>query len=407
MNRLLIISGDPHTENATGHIRLDSFAGLLPAFGWETTLLCPQTPRWEKDRKPMPHRGGIYRAFAPCQTPKAAGKATIAAQLMGLEDRQMAWIPSAIKAGSKIIEWKKPDIVMVSGPPFSTGLVGLRLKRKHGLPFIMDYRDTWIDNIGRGRETTLHQKWYYDREAKIDAEADAVIHATEIWRQNYLKRYPDYPPEKVHEIPNGYEPEDYFDIKPAEPPYFMVGYIGTLTPAYDLKFLSAYKTVCDLLKPFKENSRFVMAGRVYPPHDSAIEHLSREAPILHIGLLPRQEAIELTAACHLLVYHGVPEMGKTEMSSRIYEYAAIGQRILAAVHSESEIANIIKQTNSGEIIPLETTDPIAGYMSRYTAHWEAWQSGSYEPCKKNDDALNDYTRAMAAQKLALLLNEVR
>lgn len=48
----------------------------------------------------------------------------------------------------KIITLHKPQVALMTAPPFSTLLLGGYLKREYGLKIVLDYRDAWTNNPG-------------------------------------------------------------------------------------------------------------------------------------------------------------------------------------------------------------------------------------------------------------------
>ena len=60
-----------------------------------------------------------------------------------IPDARVGWKPFAIKAALNEIALGQVAGIISTGPPHSTHLAGLALKKKTGLPWIADFRDPW------------------------------------------------------------------------------------------------------------------------------------------------------------------------------------------------------------------------------------------------------------------------
>jgi hypothetical protein len=66
--------------------------------------------------------------------------------LIHIPDPRIAWIRTAIPAGTRLIQEWKPDIIFASAPPYTSLIVACRLSRAFDIPWVADLRDLWADN---------------------------------------------------------------------------------------------------------------------------------------------------------------------------------------------------------------------------------------------------------------------
>src|SRR5690606_27069748 len=83
-------------------------------------------------------------------------------------------------------------------------------------------------------------------EREIFTRASAVVVTTEATRADFLRKYPWCPPEKVHVITNGFDPEDFAHVtrepKFLEPGLLPLTVTGTVETLFDLMpFLTALR----------------------------------------------------------------------------------------------------------------------------------------------------------------------
>ena len=62
-----------------------------------------------------------------------------------LPDARIGWIPSATRAARLLLRKNKFNVVMTTGPPHSAHLIGKRIARSTGMPWVVDMRDPWTD----------------------------------------------------------------------------------------------------------------------------------------------------------------------------------------------------------------------------------------------------------------------
>ena len=59
-------------------------------------------------------------------------------------DPQILWNPSAFRAAAQTLRTQTHDAILVTGPPFSSFLLGCKLKHHFGIPLVLDFRDEWM-----------------------------------------------------------------------------------------------------------------------------------------------------------------------------------------------------------------------------------------------------------------------
>ena len=58
-------------------------------------------------------------------------------------DSRMFWINDVVKRASSFINKNNINCVITTSPPFSTNIIGYKLKLKNNIKWISDYRDPW------------------------------------------------------------------------------------------------------------------------------------------------------------------------------------------------------------------------------------------------------------------------
>lgn len=138
-NRLVLISWHPPESEAIAARRVAAFVQQLPLQGWSVDLITRSTTR---------HRPGVRVHVIPDRINELRGRMAgsrtwwwrIASAVMFrvlVPDEQVLWSRRAAAMCGRL----NPDVVLVSGPPFSQFFVAA--SRKGRAPVVLDYRDLW------------------------------------------------------------------------------------------------------------------------------------------------------------------------------------------------------------------------------------------------------------------------
>ncbi|HEX6987538.1 MAG TPA: glycosyltransferase, partial [Planctomycetaceae bacterium] len=237
---LLIVHDFPPTSSA-GVFRTVRFAKYLPAYGWEPLVLTasvgsgdeggrrllrdlPDGLRierirpwsWRRSAEKRTGGGGSSAESLEARDRNGMGRERglsmrIAASawqfLTETPDRQVWWVGPAVRAGRRLIREHRPEIVYTSGPPHSVHLIGLRLKRVEGLPWVADFRDPWARRPWAKRRNPWGNRLAGRFERFCVRFADRVILNTDAAAEEFRRAYPGEPAEKFDVIPNGCDPD--------------------------------------------------------------------------------------------------------------------------------------------------------------------------------------------------------
>ena len=64
---------------------------------------------------------------------------------IGFPDDCIGWYPFAVRAGSRLVESWRPDVIYASAMPYTSLLVAARLSREYEIPWVAELRDLWVD----------------------------------------------------------------------------------------------------------------------------------------------------------------------------------------------------------------------------------------------------------------------
>jgi len=279
------------------------------------------------------------------------------------------------------------DLVVTSGPPHSTHLIGLELQQ-HGLRWWADFRDPWTDIYyyrmfypsawARRRDAAL--------ERKVLQRAERVLCVSDDLKRLLASKIGG-DSAKFLVVPNGYDPADFDEQAPVpQNAVRSLVYTGTLTLDYPLEALySALRTYCGA----HGELRLIFAGRPAREAQDALESLARELPLRveFKGYVPHAESVALLQGADALLLL-IPELPNNRgiLTGKLFEYLGSGRPIWGFGPVDGDADRILRQAEAGGL--YEDAQEAAAAL----AHCPA-QGASLE-------ARHRYTRLGIAQELA-------
>jgi len=237
--------------------RSAKFAKYLARLGWQVTVVSVVRPAFEPldvTLEAEVNRIGIavervpYRAKFR-QLDRLPGGWRLRAVLedwLLFPDRMKAWMAPALAVARKIVEQNPGIVIFSTSAPYTAHLIGRELKRQYGNPWVADFRDEWSQNpyqtTTRGYRFRRHQK----AEQTVLNEADIVISVTETISAG-LKRIAPEAAGSFFTIPNGFDPEDFRELKAVASQQWTLTHVGTLNQAREALLLPVIQMLKDLI----------------------------------------------------------------------------------------------------------------------------------------------------------------
>ena len=289
-----------------------------------------------------------------------------------IPDARNSWVKPAYKAACRIIEKENIQNVIISSPPHSSQLIGLRLKKKYpNLNFIADLRDPWTDIYYYN--DLLHTSWAKKADAAYEKEvlvtADHVTVVSNGIKEMFGEKVPGLR-DKILVIPNGFDEED-FKI-PSNPPRdeFLLMHTGTLADTYNPEvFFRVFRKLIDkygeraLLK-----AQFV--GKFSPQVRAFVDRYDLAANVLFKEYVPHSEAVKHMRDCSaLLLIIAEASNEKGLISGKIFEYLAARKPIVAIGPRHGDAEDIISGCEAGKIFSRTQEDELLGYLQELIERW--------------------------------------
>ena len=250
-----------------------------------------------------------------------------------IPDARKGWIPFAVKEAKKILKAERIEKLITTGPPHSTHLVGLKLKKQFDLNWWADFRDPWTDifyntSFFRSAKTISKDQAL---EKEVLQKADGVITTLAGMFHEQLKD--KAPKQNFSVIPNGYDSELMKNIKvKAKKVDFHIVYTGLLTQNQDYEML--LKVIDKCSKTLKIH--FSLAGNIHIDIIKKITDVLPNAIVEYLGYITHYNAIALMKSADLLLNFVFKGAEHQMISGKLLEYIATEVPILSIGNPKSE-----------------------------------------------------------------------
>ena len=403
----------------SGVQRIIKFVKYLPEFGWkpiiltdtpssfyafdETLFLDLNNPAIEvfrtrnkkaerEDQKPK-----IVKL--PSYFIQKIGRAVL--QTFYMPDSKIKWKKHAIELGKKLISKYKPDVILATAPPYTDFMIASELSAAFDVPFIVDYRDPWLDNPFHFFATPFHKSYSEKLERDILTHANKAIVVSRGIKEQLVKRYGFISHNDIAIISHGYDPDDFAQLAHVKPnPYkFTITHSGVFqdnrTPKFFLKALSSFIA----RTPGAGNeieARFI--GVTRKTHQKLIKRYGLSGNVVSTGYVSHLENVRYLLESDVL---WLMQFDTARTPGKLFEYFGAGKPILASV-PDGIIKKLALDTKAAIATAPEDVSAIEQAIETF---YKLWKNNNLP--KPKTDFVEQFNRRTLTSELARELELAR
>jgi glycosyltransferase involved in cell wall biosynthesis len=237
----------PHypPDNSAGAHRTRVLAPYLEMYGWRPTVLTLERAAYEGELDAELGEMAEGRA----EVIRASAVSARQTRRFGVGDLGLRSLRGLSTAAHRELARQRYDALFVTTYPVYPALLGPRLRRRFGIPFVLDIQDPWVGawglTVGGGRNGRADLKSRLSRaalasiERRVVPHADAVISVSSDLLETLRRSYPALADRPAIELPIGIDPQDLQWVSDHLRPHGLfdphdgfvhVCYVGTLLP---------------------------------------------------------------------------------------------------------------------------------------------------------------------------------
>lgn len=436
MKRVLIISYYWPPTGGSGVQRWVKFAKYLPSEGWQPVIYTPENPEQlavdeslaaevpeaaevVKTRiiepyelyKKLLRRSGHSKEAVEVNPVNAQNKSLLQKAAMWVRgnlfrpDPRCLWIGPSVRFLKKYLSEHPVDLIVSTGPPQSMHMIGLRLSRETGLPWIADFRDPWtkIFYFKHLSMTPATERWHKKMEKKVLDEASAVVAVSPLVQQEF-QAMTDTP---VELITNGFDECD-FSSEPCTQAYggasqeFTITHTGLFAADGNPTVLwDVLAEKCHADEAFRKLLRIKLIGKTDDQILKALKDRGLEESLINMGYQTHSIAVDQQRQASVLILplRKEPEY-RAVLPGKLFEYLASQRPILGIGQPDGAMAMIVNETGTGTVIDWNDKEGISQYIE------QCWKRHLEGRLSSDGADLSRFTRRSLTRRMAGLFDKI-
>ena len=458
MKRVLIISYYWPPTGGSGVQRWVKFAKYLPSEGWQPVIYTPENPEQlavdESLAAEVPAEAEIikthitepYELYKKFLKKSGHSKEAVEVNPVNAQNKTFAqkaamwvrgnlfrpdprclWIRPSVKFLKKYLEEHPVDLIVSTGPPQSMHIIGMKLARETGLPWIADFRDPWtkIFYFKHLSMTRATERWHKRMEKRVLDEASVVVAVSPLVQQEFqnMTQTP------VELITNGFDECDFGQGAPDKSGLshpgpdqatnidldqksrlaaggpdkdFVITHTGLFAadgnPTTLWKVLAAK---CTKDEEFRKHLRIRFVGKT---DDAILEAVRAEGLAGHLtdmGYQPHAVAIreQRTASLLILPLRKEPEY-RAVLPGKLFEYLASWRPVLGIGQPDGAMSMILNTTKTGVVLNWEDEASITRFIDL------CWKNHLKGELTVDDADISQFTRRNLTHRMAELFDRL-
>jgi len=432
MRRVLMISPHFPPDSSAGTHRVRLFAPYLAEYGWEPTVVSVEPSGYEGRLDPdladlVPDTVRVLRVPA-----WPAG----VTRRMGIGDLGLRAFAGLRSACRRLMTDERFDALFITIYPTYPAVLGPMLKRRHRVPFVLDYQDPWVgawgldvgpgSNGGPDVRSRLTRALAERLEPRVVRAADALTAVSSRMYEDVLDRVPNARPRTCAAIPLGFDERDldalcraprvnrWFDEHDG---HVHVCYVGTVLP----KGFDVLRTVLAGLARLRERSprsyarlrvHFIGTSnqrtldaepRVLPfAREAGVGEIVTETP----ARLDYLDALNVQMRAGALLLLGSSEPHYTP--SKVFPALLAGRPIIGLYHAASSVVDLLRQPFvDASILTFDDGNPVSACVDEIAAAFADVVDRSATPrIPRDHNGLQAWSARALTGQLAAVLDSV-
>ena len=436
MKRVLVISYYWPPTGGSGVQRWVKFSKYLPDEGWQPVIYTPENPEQlavdtslEKEvsdqveiiktriiepytiYKKLLSRSGHSKEAVEVNPVNAQRKSLIQKAAMWVRgnlfrpDPRCLWINPSVKYLKKYLKEHPVDLIVSTGPPQSMHMIGMKLARETGLPWIADFRDPWtkIFYFKHLSMMSITEKWHHRMEKKVLDSADAIVAVSPLVQQDFQAMTQT----DVELITNGFDECDFpggrcidADGGPDKP--FVITHTGLFAADGNPTILwEVLSEKCKVDELFNNALKINLIGKTDAQILESLQAAGIGDKVMDKGYQPHNIAVEEQRKASLLILplRKEPEY-KAVLPGKLFEYMASWRPVLGIGQPDGAMSMILNNTKTGVVLNWNDKTSISRYIDM------CWKNHLEGRLSVEDADISQFTRRNLTRRMAQLFDRI-
>lgn len=323
-------------------------------------------------------------------------------RLVRIPDAKIFWARKAIEQAKKVVEENSIKYIFSTAPPPSVHKAALKIKKKYGLVWLADFRDPWFaDNLKD--ISPIHALIRKRLESSIIKKADIISTVTPNHLDDIRYRYTSQS-DKMHFIPNGFDPEDYDFETIGSNDKFIISHCGTLCSMESvIPLFHALEEIVEENPMIARSIEFHQIGAVHSEiYEALRRHFIKKLTFEFHGYMNHDEALrELGRANLIAVFAGLKDGPDGVIPGKLYEALAFDKPVMGIFEQRNPVYEICSGIEGVDLCSPREIERIRSVIMHQLEDFGNEPENKYSRM----DQLDRFNRKKQAELMASLLEE--
>ncbi len=376
MQNVVIISPYFPPSTLAGVHRARHLAKHLPAVGWWPIVLCVDESHHEERLDPALAKL-VPATVEIIKVPALSYKLT---RPFGLGEISLRAFFQLRLSLFHLLATRSVDVVLITGSPFYPMLLAAEVKRRFGIPVVLDFQDPWASVWGETQpkftKAGLSHWLAMVLEPRALQGASYVTSVSETQNAQLAVRYPWLDRAQMSAIPIGSDPEDFDALRnmslshnsvTSEDSHTTLSCVGALVPKATPVLEVFVRAVKRLRMDFPElvnrlQINFIgTSNQTNNHHSFRVRQLAEDAGVSDVikempARIPYLDALNVLARSDGLLMIGSDEPHYT--ASKIYPNLMAARPFLSIYHRQSSAHTILTAAGGGVALAFSTNEEL-------------------------------------------------
>lgn len=316
-----------------------------------------------------------------------------------IPDPKIFWVKPSVRYLNNYLKNNAIDVIISSGPPHSVHLIAKKLKQKHQIKWLADFRDPWTNLYYNSdfKQLNFIKKWNKNLEHSVLSAADCVLTVS-----NTLQKEFSSSSKRVEVVANGFDDEVFLDTTDQLDQKFTISYIGLLPKQSNPKLL--FKVLQELIREnaiFKKDLQLNFIGDIADEVKQEIHTYGLVSNTNFKKYVSHKKAIEFQKKAQVLLLL-IPNVqnAKGILTGKLFEYLTSKRPILAMGPRNGDLSTILKETNAGDVFSYSDKNAL---KNKVMDMYKAYKKDNLHSTTTNID---QFHRKQLTQKLAQIIKSL-
>jgi glycosyltransferase involved in cell wall biosynthesis len=322
-----------------------------------------------------------------------------------LPDPRRGWNKHAYAQAAALIETERIDVIFTAGPPHSTHLIGLKLKRDFPhIPWIADIHDYWTEVSYLSKFYRTGIAGYFDKrlEKKVLLSADRIMTHCQSSKSLQCGKIEGRDCSKIFVHTMGFNEDMFYPRPPVRQASFEIIYTGIMADHYEPEMLfRALKTAIGQRPDLPVKLKFI--GSLSSTIRDHIMELGLGPLLEEWPYVPHARVVsELYKSTTVFLINPKFENEGIHVPGKLYEYLAVLKPIISIAPHGSENEQIILNMKAGQNFDRTEEAELSQYLVELMDRWQDRQDIDLP----ENPAVGMYGRKREAETLETIIKDL-